>query len=395
VRYREALANSYNISAVKVLQRVGVATLLGFMRDAGISSLTDTADHYGLALTLGDAEVSLLDLTKAYAIFPRGGLTLDIRSTESDPVSPGRQILDPKIAWLISDILSDNSARLPEFGDDSPLKFPFPVAAKTGTTRNSRDNWTMGYTPDLLVGVWVGNADNSPMQGTSGITGAGPIFHDVMLAATRFSPPHAFVMPAGITRLSICTLSGKLPTPDCPNTMMESFIAGTEPTQRDDIFHSIALDARNGLLASSACPSRYVTQKVFAIFPPDTAKWARENRWPQPPTTFSPLCEGTSTAPANSPPSQHWLEITSPHVGDSFQLDPLIPPSRQQVILEASAGSDVRTVQWYVDGQKIAEGTAPDFHATWMPRIGRFTIQASAGDLVRKVTIEVVKAEEQ
>jgi penicillin-binding protein 1C len=188
VRYREALANSYNIAAVKVLERVGVQTLLTFLRAAGITTLTGSPEHYGLALTLGDGEVTLLELTQAYGIFPRDGRTLTPRALVSDGEEDGTGIFDPKVAWLITNILSDQTARLPEFGEDGPLNFDFSVAAKTGTTRNSRDNWTIGFTPDVLVGVWVGNADNTPMKDTSGVTGAGPIFHDVMQEAVKAHP---------------------------------------------------------------------------------------------------------------------------------------------------------------------------------------------------------------
>ncbi len=388
VRYREALANSYNIAAVKVLQKVGVGPLLGFLHAAGITSMQEPAEHYGLALTLGDAEVTLLDLATAYGLFPRGGKTLSVRSVASDPIQSGKEILDPKVAWILSDILSDNSARMPEFGDDSPLAFPFPVAAKTGTTRNSRDNWTMGYTSDVIVGVWVGNNDNSPMKGTSGVTGAGPIFHDVVLAAVTQFPAKAFTEPAGITRVDICMLSGKLPTQECKNTMQEKFIAGTEPTAKDDIFQALSIDTRNGLLASSSCPPNIVQKKTFAFFPDDTAKWARENGWPQPPTVYSPLCKPDALGQTSI--TETYLEITGLHNGDSFALDPLIPDSNESIFMEAQASRDITSISWYVDGKKIGDANAPDFRASFTPTPGIHTVEARAGNLLKKVSIEVV-----
>ncbi len=388
VRYREALANSYNVAAVKVLQKVGVASLMGFLEQAGISTLTETPEHYGLALTLGDAEVSLLELTRAYGIFARNGVTLKERALTADTVQPGAQILDPKIAWLITSILSDSTARLPEFGEAGPLTFPFPVAAKTGTTRNSRDNWTIGYTPDIIVGVWVGNADNSPMQGTSGITGAGPIFHDVMLRATVDVPPHEFPMPAGIHTETICRLSGMLPGPLCPQTMDEYFIDGTEPKKTDTIFQEVLIDRRNGLLATPTCDPSSILKKVFAIFPPDTKQWARENGWPQPPTTVSPLCTGT-----NPQQTDLWLQITAPHPGDTFQLDPLIPDAREQIVLTAEAGNTITSVEWFVNGTKIATTYGPDFHATWKPVVGHAHIEARALSLTESLDIDVTNTQ--
>ncbi len=389
VRYREALANSYNIAAVKVLQRVGVPVLLGFLRDAGITSLTQTPEYYGLALTLGDPEVSLIDLATAYAIFPRAGRTLTLRTSPGDPILPGHRILSEQSAWLISDILSDNAARMKEFGPDSSLAFSFPVAAKTGTTRNSRDNWTVGYTPDVIVGVWVGNADNAPMQGTSGVTGAGPIFHDVMLAATGLYPPRPFLMPTGITRETICMLSGKLPTPECPHTITEYFAAGTKPREKDDMYRSFTVDARNGLLASPACDPKYVTHKTFAVFPPETRQWAREHGWPQPPTDTSPLCGGAGDSQTHESREGSWLAISQPQAGDAFLLDPLVPDAHEAVIFEAQASDDIRTVTWFINGVPYKDAVAPDFRAEWTPKPGRFVIEAAGGNLRKTVMIDV------
>ncbi|MDD5623602.1 MAG: penicillin-binding protein 1C [Candidatus Peribacteraceae bacterium] len=393
VRYREALANSYNIAAVKVLERVGVARLLGFLRSAGITTLTESPEHYGLALTLGDGEVKLLELLQAYGIFPRGGKTMTPRPLLSDPAAEGKQILDPKVAWLVTDILSDATARLPEFGETNALTFDFPAAAKTGTTRNSRDNWTLGYTPDVLVGVWVGNADNSPMRDTSGVTGAGPIFHDAMLAATRNNPPKKFVRPAGITDRTICRLSGKLPTPLCPHTMEEKFAAGTEPTEQDDLFRSFSIDRRNGLLANNYCDQTFVEQKGFAVFPMELQKWSRENGWPAPPSQESPLCRSPSGPPEPTPASKasSWLEITRPQPNDSFQLDPLIPDAQEHIIFEARASGDITSVTWYVDGTKVGTGNAPDFRFAWKPRVGTFTAEARSGTAVAEQHFEVAK----
>lgn len=389
VRYREALANSYNIAAVKVLERVGVPKLLGFLREAGISTFTEAPEHYGLALTLGDAEVTLLELTRAYAMFSRKGVTLRERTLLSDPLFPGRKIIDAGIAWLVTDILDDDNARLPEFGENGPLTFPFPVAAKTGTTRNSRDNWTLGYTPDRAVGVWVGNADNSPMKGTSGVTGAGPIFHDVMLAAVRDLPPAGFPAPSGVTERTICAISGKLPTPECPRTVSEFFLRGTEPTEKDDIFVTKDIDRRNGLLAGDGCPPEIIESRIFALFPPDVRRWAMENGWKEPPREISPLCTGTS--PSKNIENERWLLITRPHEGDEYKLDPLIKDDNELITFEASAGTAVGTVEWYMNGTKVGEGSAPKFLFRWKPEPGKWTIEARTGALQKSIEILVLR----
>ncbi len=386
VRYREALANSYNIAAVRVLEKVGVAALQHFLTAAGISTLTESPEHYGLALTLGDAEVTLLDLTSAYGMFARGGEALTPRVLPSDPVMRGQKLLSPQIAWLISDILSDADARLPEFGENTPLSFSFPVAAKTGTTRNSRDNWTVGYTPDVVVGVWVGNADNTPMRGTSGITGAGPIFHDVMLAAAGANHP-AFARPAGLVSAVICRLSGKLPTALCPHTMEEWFVEGTQPTEHDDIFRAVRIDRRNGLLATDACPVDAVEQRTFAVFPKELTTWARENGWQSPPEQASPLCGGSANGAVQG---ERWFAITDPEQGDSFRLDPLIPDSDEHVVFRGQ-GAGVASVDWYVDGVRVGTGNSPAFRFDWQPRVGTFTVEARAEGIAEKRQIEVIR----
>ncbi|TSC57464.1 MAG: 1A family penicillin-binding protein [Candidatus Peregrinibacteria bacterium Greene0416_19] len=383
VRYREALANSYNVAAVRVLERVGVGNLISFLRQTGITTITETPEHYGLALTLGDAEVPLLELAAAYGIFARQGRTLPLRTLATDPVRQGSAILDPRVAWLIADILSDPSARLAQFGGQSPLAFDFPVAAKTGTTRNARDNWTVGFTPDVIVGVWVGNADNTPMKNTSGVTGAGPIFHDVLLAATS-GKRTPFFRPHGIIDGSVCRLSGKLPTPLCPHTVNEHFIAGTEPRDTDDIYRSIRIDRRNNLLAGPGCGDDVTEERTFTVFPPDVRRWARENDWPVPPETHSPLCRtASSSAPAWS------LIITKPADGDSFEIDPLIPIQLQAITLEARADQPVETIEWFVDSERIGVGRSPDFRLRWQPRPGRFLIEARSPSSSATVTVEI------
>lgn len=391
VRFREALANSYNIAAVKVLEKVGVSTLLTFLKSAGITTLSQSPEYYGLALTLGDAEVTLLDLVRAYAIFPRGGKTVGVRVLAEDPILEGEQILDTRVAWLISDILSDSDARLPQFGADSPLNFSFPVAAKTGTTRNARDNWVIGFTPEILVGVWVGNADNAPMQGTSGVTGAGPIFHDVFEEAVRAFPPTDFLRPDGLSQHTICRLSGMLPSAACAQTIEEWFIDGTEPTEFDTFYQKISIDLRNGLLATDGCATEYKTDRTFTVFPPELKTWARENGWETSPVDASPLCqslEHSSSVPSSSSFSV-WLSIERPQAQDSYLLDPLIPDDAERVIFRARGSNEIRSVSWFVNGKKVGQGSAPDFRFDWQPNIGSFTVEARAEGVSDQRMMEV------
>ncbi|MEX1018417.1 MAG: penicillin-binding transpeptidase domain-containing protein, partial [Litorilinea sp.] len=192
VTVRHALANSYNIPAVKLLDRVGVSQLLEFARDLGLRSLDREAGWYGLSLAVGGGEVRLLDLTAAFQPFANGGQQLAPRYLLSMTNNRGQQMLEtpqpdppvitPATAFLITDILSDNTARSPAFGVNSPLVLSRPAAVKTGTTDDWRDNLTVGYTRHLVAGVWVGNTDGSPTRLSTGITGAAPIWQAFMEA---------------------------------------------------------------------------------------------------------------------------------------------------------------------------------------------------------------------
>lgn len=259
VRAREALANSYNIPALEVLNGVGVLKLLEISNRFGIQSLGADASKFGLALTLGGGELTPMELTSAYGVFANGGhlitphLITRVEDAQGNiiyeaPTTVGEQVLDPRIAFLISSILSDNVARTPMMGEDSPLLLDFPAAAKTGTTNDFRDNWTVGYTQHLVVGVWAGNTDNSAMaEGTSGLTGAAPIWHNFMTAVYEDDdlsalidldglPPLGsdFSPPQGLSQHDVCVLSS-LRDPvaasgGCPRHRREWFI---DPSSED------------------------------------------------------------------------------------------------------------------------------------------------------------------
>ena len=215
VTVRSALANSMNVPAVKLLNAIGGPRLLhGLLRnDLHFTSLQDSEVEYGLGLTLGNAEVRLLELTNAYACLARLGKYQPYRLVQS-PTQPSlvedHTLFDRDAAWLIADILSDNQARARAFGLNSPLRFPFKVACKTGTSTDFRDNWTLGYTPEFTVGVWVGRFNNRPLKKLSGVMGAGPVFHEVMSHLFRDHQPSWYPEPSGLTRARIDLLNGKM-----------------------------------------------------------------------------------------------------------------------------------------------------------------------------------------
>jgi peptidoglycan glycosyltransferase len=250
VRLRDALANSYNVPAVLLLQDIGIPSVLELAGRLGISSFEHDPERYGLSLTLGGGEVSPLELTAAYAVFANGGYRIptaailrveDGAGTTLYEYQPpaAEPALQPEVAYIISDILDDDPARVPAMGRGNPLDLPFPAAAKTGTSNEARDNWTVGYTPGLAVGVWAGNNDNSETQNVSGLSAAAPlwsaymqaIYSDPELMAVLESngarPPDEFVAPSGLEQRQLCDLASVAPgSTECALTDSEWFLAG-------------------------------------------------------------------------------------------------------------------------------------------------------------------------
>src|SRR5690606_27357778 len=234
VLVREALASSMNIPAVVALNEVGIEAMVELAANAGLTSLANNP-NLDLAITLGGGEVRLLDLVQAYSAFANGGFRVDpvfiLRvddhngNTLYEYQRPRRtRIMDERVAYIITHILSDDQARIPGFGRNSALNIGRPAAAKTGTTTDFRDNWVVGYTPNLVAGVWVGNADNTPMVNVTGVSGAAPIWNAFMRRVLRGQPELTFTEPPGIVRREVCALSGGTVTPYCPRRKLELFI---------------------------------------------------------------------------------------------------------------------------------------------------------------------------
>ncbi len=395
VLLRTALANSYNIPAVKLLDQVGIPNVQAMAHRLGINGLNG---QYGLALTLGGGEVSLLDLTYAYSVFAHQGLMVgapilpDRRRPgyrELDPVtilrvtdangavlddftrSEERSVLSPQVAFLLTDILSDNKAREPAFGPTSPLKLSRPAAAKTGTTNDYRDNWTLGYTPQLVVGVWVGNADGRPMRDVTGVDGAAPIWHDALTAALEGQPAMPFARPDGLEWAEVCALSGLKPTPLCPDRKGEWFAAGTVPSQPDNVYQLIRLCKLTGKLATPACPPEAVEERVYPILPSEAADWVKQARLPQPPRDEGPttLATASGTVALLSPAPQAFVSGTTPIVGLASG------PNFTRYRVDVGAGAS--PTQWTLLGQSDAPSSGQ--LAVWNTRglNGVFTIRLS------------------
>ncbi len=308
---REAFACSYNIPAVAMLQKVGVKNVLNTAHRMGINTLNN--DFYGLSLTLGGGEVSLLDQCFAYSVFANGGVMVGEPVPEEsrrpgfrelNPVAirkivdtagttiyeytrpERRDVLRPEAAYLVTHILSDDRARQGTFGPNSIVNLGTRAAVKTGTTNDYHDAWTMGYSTQRVVGVWVGNTDNAEMNNMPGSRGAGPIWRGVMDYALKDLPVVEFPVPDGLEWVNVDRTSGLLPTQYSPSTRREVFIIGTAPTEHDNIHRPVSICRASGKLASSSCPAPEVDTQVFEFYPPEASDWVRENGLSQPPNEY-------------------------------------------------------------------------------------------------------------
>ena len=371
LRARAALAGSENVPAVWLLSRAGVPDLLRLLRRAGFTTLDRTADHYGYALTMGDAEVRLDELVAAYAVIARGGvwrapsMLRGVARAPSD-AADGERLLAERSAWWVADVLSDAHARAYVFGSGGSLDFPFPVAAKTGTSQSYHDNWTVGFTREVTVGVWVGNFDRSPLVSSSGITGAAPIFHDVMLAAQRRVAGRVdsrggdvLERPRDLVPRTICALSGLEATALCPRVRTEWLAAGGPPGPCR--WHRLA-----GTRVAVAWPSTY-------------RAWARGQG----------LLDATVPAPPAPPPAVRvahhderaladtvTLRIVNPPAGAVYLRDPTLRAEFQTLPLRAAADGRAGALTWTVDGRAVGRVSA-DRAVEWPLAVGEHLVTVS------------------
>jgi penicillin-binding protein 1C len=323
VRYRTALASSLNIPAVKVsLDAGGPAALHERLRDCGLTTLHRPAEVYGLGLTLGNCEARLLEITNAYASLARLGEFRPWRVLSTSPTS-SRRYSRPELVWQVADMLSDNSARTLAFGMNSALRFDYPVACKTGTSTDFRDNWTIGFTPEYSVGVWVGNFDGSPMREVSGVTGAGPILHSI------FDYLHAnygtgwYRTPGAIVERNIHPLTGKLLADADARGVHEKFVADRLPAAASPADYDAAGNVQLG---------------------PEYTDWFR--------SAENSISDRAVLAAANDA-----LQITSPLPGSVYVVDPDIPSTRK-IPLTAHGGTEV---EWQSESLSCASEAGRDF----------------------------------
>lgn len=372
IQLRYALANSINIPAVKLLAMVGIKSVLETAYSLGINSLeptNETMSRVGLSLTLGGGEVRLLELTGAYGSFFNKGYKIEPISIlkiedstgkilEENKPEKRKQVLTEGEAFLISDILSDNKARSMVFGENSLLNVrDKQIAVKTGTTNDKRDNWAIGGNGNAVVGVWVGNNDNSPMKEVaSGVSGASPIWRRILLKALEGKPNTTFEIPSGIVSKEVDAVSGYSAHDGYPSRL-EYFIQGTEPGN-DPVHLKIKVCKNQGKLATpSDISSGNYEEREFFLFKEEDATGGIDgvNKWQEgiltwtasqndsrynPPTDY---CEGSSTL---------IVDFISPRDHDSNL------PGRFNVEIKVESINDIQEIRLEIDGVKYRTFTS-------------------------------------
>lgn len=401
VLLRDALGSSLNIPAVITLEHIGLDALFTSAAKLGMTTLAASGDpgDFDLSLALGGGEVRLMDLTAAYGAFANGGYRLvPFAITEiTDPAgnllfeaapAPQERVLDERLAWLISDMLSDDDARIIGFGANSLLRLDRPAAVKTGTTSNFHDNWTVGYTTDLVVGVWAGNTSYEPMRNVTGLTGAAPIWHQFLRSALQGEAEQPFVRPDGLTRVEVCALSGLLPTDACPYRRLEWFVEGTQPVEYDTFYRVVEVDSATGRLADANTPAEWRVRRTVLDLPPQAFPWARAHNIP----LLADLSTGSGQSGA---PGATALSLLSPAPNAVYRLTAGLPADTQRLRLEAASGLALVEVTFYVDGEAVGIVTESPFAVWWALRAGTHTVWAegvtAAGEriLSERVAVEV------
>lgn len=337
VRVRAALANSLNVPAVRVLEQVGVPEFLERLHQLGFTDLTQSADYYGLGLALGSGEVTLWELAQAYLILANNGdFTAQLTPLKTIPPEPASPPLSPSPTWaLVTDMLADPHARATAFGVESVLDLPFPAAVKTGTSSDYRDTWTVGFTTDYTVATWVGNFNGAPMRQVSGVTGAAPLWHRIMVHLHEPQEPGQFAPPVGMVKRPICAITGQKPSPSCEAVVQEY------------------------------------------LFPADLAAYESAG-----PTAVL----GDQSQPQGGRTSG--LRIVSPSPGSRFLLYPQADRiSNQRLEFAIAPTLPPDSVQWQLNGQPLeVTGKTSLF---WPMQPGHWTLAVAAGDQQDQVQFEV------
>ena len=390
ITLRKALGCSYNIPAARAIEAVSVSRVLSRLRKAGFSALRKKASHYGASLALGGADVSLFQLARAYAAFANNGVfrevkvinkVVDINGKDITLGSRNREkrIFSKQTSFIISNILSDNDARQDNFTLMSPLNLPFYCAAKTGTSKGFRNNWTLGYSKNYTVGVWVGNFNNTPMRGLGGVAGAGNIFRHIMLSLENdynFRPD----VPKNIVKRMICSKSGLLATSDCDNKIAEYFIKGSEPVKKCNIHVAIPFFKNTKSVAKHIKSSfrnvriKNIEWRIMLILPPVYNQWLKDKGFSIP---GGDVISYAMNSRDRNKIAVSSVQILFPDNRDVFAIDPIVRREFQVITFRADFNDAVKLITWQLNNKVIVSRSYP-FSVNWKLKRGKYHLRAKA-----------------
>lgn len=402
---RTALDGSLNIPAVKSLYIGGMDETLKTAHDMGITTLNNPQD-YGLSLVLGAGEVKPIDMASAYSVFANNGIRQDQnwyvkiedpngKTLDEYKEKPGKQVLDPQIAYLMSNTLSDNNARTYIFGSRNSLTLPDrPVGAKTGTTNDYKDAWTVGFTPNIATAVWVGNADGTKMKkGADGSVVAAPIWQSYMIAATKSLPKEEFKKPAGIKTVTLDAITGRKITSATKQTRTDIFPSWYKVPEVYGQAQEVKIDKLSGKLATENCPPELVETRVYspitAEIPPTDPAFARWNA----PVQAWAAANGYSTAIGGVP-----TEKCDLHTAENKPKADIITPINNQnvnspftVKISVSTPGGLESVTVNIDGKTYQASAQGSFYeANVASGAGTKTLTVTVRDKIGQTATDAI-----
>lgn len=413
VRLRIALANDYLMPIQEVLAQVGTDKVLRLARQLGLMTAEIPQVSEAMVL-LESSKATLLEISRAYGVFAsqgilagaETGLTNNSNNNHHNPsvtileiadthgrswyegdVTQFQPVISPQLAYLLTDTLSDQTARWPSMGHPNPLEIGRPAAAKMGTTMELRDAWTVGYIPELVVGVWIGHKDSNS-SGRVPPDAAAALWHAIMQYASQETPAEGWQDVAGISKLTVCDPSGLLPSKDCPKLVNEVFLAGYEPTQIDTLYKRLQINRETGILATVFTSPELIEERVYLVVPPKASEWARQAGLPTPPDSYDVISSDINSSPN--------AEISSPGMFDYIRGKVEVTgtaTSDEFVFYRIQVGEGLNPRNWLQVGEQVTNPVENDKLAVWDTSnlSGLYAIQLMVVDKEQHVEISTIQ----
>ncbi len=347
VTVEDALTRSLNVPAVNLYAQLGEQGLYFFLKEAGISTLPKPKDYYGLSLILGGCGVTLLELTNLYAGLANGGEFEPCKLLREEDIHAGKTLLSEGACYILSEMLSQ--VRRPELPAAWEHAVNLPkVAWKTGTSYGHRDAWSIGYTPNYTIGVWVGNFDATGVPELVGAEVAAPLLFALFNTIENPSENKWFIQPAALQKRQVCTVSGMLPTDYCSSVKEELYLPGISPVKRCDVHQKIFIDKKTSTRLCSHCRiGRTYDEKIIEHWPAEIATWMSRHGFP------------VEMIPEHFPQCPKILAgkkpiILSPSSNTIYKIREGVAKTYQKILLQATVSNDVKTIYWFLDGKLIS-----------------------------------------